>query len=110
RHVHLSVSFFFQAEDGIRDFHVTGVQTCALPISRSAAEPWSRACCANRTAHAAVHARAESPRASRSSRVPASPIVRRSSHPCAEIGRASCRERAEVWGGAGRLSRKTRRG
>src|SRR5690606_40968793 len=25
---------FFQAEDGIRDFHVTGVQTCALPIWR----------------------------------------------------------------------------
>src|SRR5690606_8671550 len=25
--------FFFQAEDGIRDFHVTGVQTCALPIA-----------------------------------------------------------------------------
>src|SRR5690606_39425982 len=25
---------FFQAEDGIRDFHVTGVQTCALPILR----------------------------------------------------------------------------
>src|SRR5690606_40004171 len=23
---------FFRAEDGIRDFHVTGVQTCALPI------------------------------------------------------------------------------
>src|SRR5690606_40542025 len=29
-----SYSFFFQAEDGIRDFHVTGVQTCALPIYR----------------------------------------------------------------------------
>src|SRR5690606_2378719 len=29
-------SFFFQAEDGIRDFHVTGVQTCALPISEDA--------------------------------------------------------------------------
>src|SRR5690606_40458050 len=28
----LASSFFFQAEDGIRDFHVTGVQTCALPI------------------------------------------------------------------------------
>src|SRR5690606_39588939 len=28
----VSVGFFFQAEDGIRDFHVTGVQTCALPI------------------------------------------------------------------------------
>src|SRR5690606_39586252 len=27
-------SFFFQAEDGIRAFHVTGVQTCALPISQ----------------------------------------------------------------------------
>jgi len=27
------VSFFFQAEDGIRDWSVTGVQTCALPIS-----------------------------------------------------------------------------
>src|SRR5690606_40908748 len=27
------LGFFFQAEDGIRDFHVTGVQTCALPIS-----------------------------------------------------------------------------
>src|SRR5688500_20073787 len=26
--------FFFQAEDGIRDYKVTGVQTCALPISR----------------------------------------------------------------------------
>src|SRR5439155_12557418 len=25
---------FFQAEDGIRDGHVTGVQTCALPISQ----------------------------------------------------------------------------
>src|SRR5205085_5054000 len=28
--------FFFQAEDGIRDLTVTGVQTCALPISESA--------------------------------------------------------------------------
>src|SRR3712207_7957770 len=26
------ISFFFQAEDGIRDIGVTGVQTCALPI------------------------------------------------------------------------------
>src|SRR5256885_7026441 len=26
--------FFFQAEDGIRDYKVTGVQTCALPISK----------------------------------------------------------------------------
>src|SRR5256885_13088266 len=27
------IFFFFQAEDGIRDYKVTGVQTCALPIS-----------------------------------------------------------------------------
>src|SRR5207248_7018238 len=34
-HLHLLVLFFFffQAEDGIRDRTVTGVQTCALPIS-----------------------------------------------------------------------------
>src|SRR5690606_40697867 len=31
--------FFFQAEDGIRDFHVTGVQTCALPISETMESP-----------------------------------------------------------------------
>src|SRR5204862_5408784 len=36
--------FFFQAEDGIRDLYVTGVQTCALPIlprpgSRAPARP-----------------------------------------------------------------------
>src|SRR5688500_19826752 len=28
--------FFFQAEDGIRDYKVTGVQTCALPILKRA--------------------------------------------------------------------------
>src|SRR5256885_11579567 len=31
-HVVISLVFFFQAEDGIRDYKVTGVQTCALPI------------------------------------------------------------------------------
>src|SRR5690606_39840941 len=34
----------FQAEDGIRDFHVTGVQTCALPISFSVPINCSSAC------------------------------------------------------------------
>src|SRR6266496_5192155 len=34
--------FFFQAEDGIRDLYVTGVQTCALPISRPCATPAGR--------------------------------------------------------------------
>src|SRR5256885_5273414 len=45
--------FFFQAEDGIRDYKVTGVQTCALPISWAAW--WTRGrrptctCCRART-------------------------------------------------------------
>src|SRR5205807_4609672 len=33
--------FFFQAEDGIRDYKVTGVQTCALPISTAVVETTS---------------------------------------------------------------------
>src|SRR6266446_1029765 len=48
--------FFFQAEDGIRDYKVTGVQTCALPISRSkrcgtsrATRRWSTGCSAARS-------------------------------------------------------------
>src|SRR5436309_14251182 len=47
--------FFFQAEDGIRDFHVTGVQTCALPIydgAQPALDPRDDA----RRDHAASHA------------------------------------------------------
>src|SRR5256885_14552830 len=36
----MSVFFFFQAEDGIRDYKVTGVQTCALPIWIWGDEPW----------------------------------------------------------------------
>src|SRR5439155_7192255 len=34
--------FFFQAEDGIRDGHVTGVQTCAIPIWPLAAKAQQR--------------------------------------------------------------------
>src|SRR5206468_6567325 len=37
---YLSFNFFFQAEDGIRDLIVTGVQTCALPIFRKAEQGW----------------------------------------------------------------------
>src|SRR5256885_12842006 len=33
RYLYSLYVFFFQAEDGIRDYKVTGVQTCALPIS-----------------------------------------------------------------------------
>src|SRR6266513_652349 len=40
--VYLQFIFFFQAEDGIRDRNVTGVQTCALPILR-VGPTWPRA-------------------------------------------------------------------
>src|SRR3712207_8148633 len=36
--------FFFQAEDGIRDIGVTGVQTCALPICAATASRCCRPC------------------------------------------------------------------
>src|SRR2546426_1412366 len=51
--------FFFQAEDGIRDYKVTGVQTCALPISADAARvPGGAALAVDRAAFAqGVHDR-----------------------------------------------------
>src|SRR5229473_7690009 len=53
--------FFFQAEDGIRDKLVTGVQTCALPISRSHANtlaPCSDAIAVSGSRHRDVRQRA----------------------------------------------------
>src|SRR5256885_16770905 len=47
-------SFFFQAEDGIRDYKVTGVQTCALPISRSATAAIRLSCTTRETLRRAV--------------------------------------------------------
>src|SRR5215213_10524551 len=41
----MGVFFFFQAEDGIRDWSVTGVQTCALPICPDGCERRSPASC-----------------------------------------------------------------
>src|SRR5205807_4025777 len=38
-HEQVPPHFFFQAEDGIRDYKVTGVQTCALPILQEGAHP-----------------------------------------------------------------------
>src|SRR5690606_41087853 len=73
--------FFFQAEDGIRDFHVTGVQTCALPIFSSTV----------------VRPRSSS-RIGRTSKMTKgwSRAAVRVSASCWKIGRASCRERVEV--------------
>src|SRR5437763_12648811 len=41
------IFFFFQAEDGIRDTSVTGVQTCALPIKSSSPASGSRPNCSS---------------------------------------------------------------
>src|SRR5206468_4991365 len=41
--------FFFQAEDGIRDLIVTGVQTCALPIFDTQREQWDAVLSTNLT-------------------------------------------------------------
>src|SRR6266853_2388861 len=46
--------FFFQAEDGIRDLTVTGVQTCALPISRAWKPARTKGCCSRRPTSACV--------------------------------------------------------
>src|SRR5690606_39380291 len=84
--------FFLQAEDGIRDFHVTGVQTCALPISQLIT---SELLVSSLPAAevAAVSAAPAAPLPSVPPRKTAV-VTRPSSTPRAtEIGRASCRER-----------------
>src|SRR5690625_7378712 len=99
--------FFFQAEDGIRDGHVTGVQTCALPISSGLS--------------ASSVARVSGTRASPSTAAPSSmwkvprfmagepmkPATNTLAGLSYKIGRASCRERGESGEGSGRSKRKT---
>src|SRR5207248_8556596 len=105
--------FFFQAEDGIRDRTVTGVQTCALPIS-------PRALCACPRTRAAVRYAGSSPAARRAGALRRAPAparhprvyyrgrkqwrVRCSTRP--EIGRASCREREVQQEDGGRRANK----
>src|SRR5207237_399850 len=82
------LDFFFQAEDGIRDSSVTGVQTCALPIFREIETAVRIGC----------------PRKIKIESIPfglfrnqgnqaACKESARGIHDRAEIGRASCRER-----------------
>src|SRR5690606_40875371 len=88
----VSLIFFFRAEDGIRDFHVTGVQTCALPISSHPRR-------APRTAGADGTGSGGGPW--QATLVPAGePRPGSCTSPDGEcspqIGRASCRERVEL--------------
>src|SRR5205807_3423672 len=90
--------FFFQAEDGIRDYKVTGVQTCALPILFSGID-----CHAVDAGHARMKLECR--------RQPLCQIVINPEFVLEvgemlhlgqeeEIGRASCRERVETSEGA----------
>src|SRR2546430_3104904 len=87
----LCVFFFFQAEDGIRDLTVTGVQTCALPISCSCATPYSSKYLAIYCAAVRVSPSPESWGWLFFLRAVVAEGEGASS--CPEIGRASCRER-----------------
>src|SRR5260221_8887961 len=84
--------FFFQAEDGIRDHCVTGVQTCALLISsrrrhtRSLCDWSSDVCSSDLLFERIGHEMEEETQH-------ADAILRRILVPVRQIGRASCRER-----------------
>src|SRR5690606_40437928 len=105
----------FQAEDGIRDFHVTGVQTCALPILPS---PDQRILLDVRPDHAVnllfpgrvrKRLRAELhdpiPKLACKGQIPSLRIDPGLMPLAGQIGRASCRERMENWSGVVPLSK-----
>src|SRR5437763_13447840 len=86
----VSQSFFFQAEDGIRDTSVTGVQTCALPI------------CPSRGSRGAAAQRLRDARPRLGPAVSPADVA-------VQIGRASCRERVVMLGVAASLKKTKRR-
>src|SRR5699024_11944912 len=88
--------FFFQAEDGIRDRNVTGVQTCALPIFR------------HDDGDVVGADVLDSPRDAPSVPVVVGAASTDEGEAGPEIGRASCREREEKSGGAGCREKKRR--
>src|SRR5207245_8781002 len=84
---------FSQAEDGIRDATVTGVQTCALPIC--ADRRWGERARSARSSLRRPHLAGGPHGAPRRARSPRQPALARA----LEIGRASCR--GSVWSGGG---------
>src|SRR2546421_9693201 len=87
------IFFFFQAEDGIRDLIVTGVQTCALPISSRVTTPLRvrapHKLLATRSVTQPQHPTMEPQFSAPAVRTAARTGAQRSP----QIGRASCRER-----------------
>src|SRR5947208_1033676 len=98
--------FFFQAEDGIRDDLVTGVQTCALPIcgARSLSDECTWANSSFARVPAADPDAADDDRGGDEDRRDAPDVGDRTDDD--EIGRASCRERG--WSGGGAVAGKTK--
>src|SRR5262249_59710619 len=99
--------FFFQAEDGIRDWSVTGVQTCALPICRDRAQVerrlyglWRRHA-GRQGSGVVVAAQAHPQRADQ-----ADAVGRLRFRLRLQIGRASCRERVKMSVGGGSLKER----
>src|SRR2546426_6307421 len=94
-------AFFFKAEDGIRAYKVTGVQTCALPIlpccslHRAASPPWASPPClaTGREGGRKQGGEAQGGDAARCSEQHGIGGRRGGARPRREIGRASCRER-----------------
>src|SRR5690606_39647677 len=106
-----SYCFFFQAEDGIRDFHVTGVQTCALPISDAffrkiiRAPEFQHAMSTAEFHHLCGKYVAERQRALGQTDTSLLAVCHEYDVPIytsspGEIGRASCRDRGQRHGGA----------
>src|SRR5260221_2951156 len=86
--------FFFQAEDGIRDHCVTGVQTCALPIYPHVREAYSKYVGAGFRHHNPFfEGSAESLMAGMEENARQNPNKVFEVKRVIEIGRASCRER-----------------
>src|SRR5205807_4436535 len=105
--------FFFQAEDGIRDYKVTGVQTCALPISQFTLPSAPVANLARgqvRSLQVLLASEGFDVPVTGQWDAPTSAALlgfqRAWSVPPTEIGRASCRERVWISEGASALKKK----
>src|SRR5207245_8512342 len=103
--------FFFQAEDGIRDATVTGVQTCALPIYLDQAAAEARLHLVGRPSQDLLElaqARRELIGVDRAAEANGEPVEREhvGQRERVQIGRASCREREERAEGATTVRRQ----
>src|SRR5690606_40980119 len=106
--------FFFQAEDGIRDFHVTGVQTCALPICWYRCDTCGsqkRSPCSTRRARVmeASTRKAESGSTSTSTFQPRLSQSEATVHTSTRSEERRCRERVQISAVAAALKEKSKR-